>query len=147
MSETFRASNVYLSGMAVSRDGLAPVGPGQAQLNFALSNAEIFNGHLRMGTKLEVAITAEGDEAPSDEGGPFCEITVEYVVEMLFADDRPIENWQNFVSLADVNEFVVTTTYPLHRSRVMEATMHMEIPVLRMPQVLDESTPSRSISE
>lgn len=139
MSEILQATSVYLSSMSVTRDGLAPTGPGQAQLSFAFSNPEVLDGGLRMGSKLDVAIYAESDSDAEEEVDPFCQISVEYVAEMQLADGYSIEDWQKHVSLADLNRFVVATTYPLHRSRVMETTMHMEIPVLRMPQVLEPS--------
>lgn len=135
MADLLQATSVFLSNMSVSRDGLAPVGPGQAQLSFAFSNPEVLDGVLRMGSKLAVEIFAESD-SDDDDVEPFCQIAVEYVTEMQFTEGYDISEWQEHVSLDELNLFVVTTTYPLHRSRIMETTMHMEIPVLRMPQVL-----------
>jgi uncharacterized protein YqfB (UPF0267 family) len=144
VSEILQATSVYLSSMSVTRDGLAPTGPGQAQLSFAFSNPEVLDGALRMGSKLDVAIYAESESDTDEEVEPFCQISVEYVAEMQLADGSSIEGWQEHVSLADLNRFVVTTTYPLHRSRIMETTMHMEIPVLRMPQILEPSDAAAS---
>ena len=142
MANGLQITSVYLNNMSVTRDGATPPGPGQAQLSFAFSNPEVLDGSLRMGSKLDVSIYADADVMAgedADEAEPFCHIIVEYVAEMKLVDGTAIEDWLEQVSLIDLNRFVNAATYPLHRSRVMETTMHMEIPVLRMPQVLEHA--------
>ena len=49
------------------------------------------------------------------------------------------------VSIKRSVDSIGSGTYPLHRARVMDATLQMKIPVLRMPQVLDESTATSGV--
>ncbi|NII42141.1 hypothetical protein E9228_002799 [Curtobacterium flaccumfaciens] len=102
-----------------------------ARVNLAISEVDrTQEGIAVVGTKAEVSVRGEGD----DEDDAYCNVLSEYVVTMELDAPDPLPD-----ELSDeLGRFAMEHTFARHRERIMEATMRMGIPLLRLPLTLEE---------
>ncbi|WP_146240655.1 hypothetical protein [Curtobacterium sp. MCPF17_011] len=132
MESDLKLLDVFLTDMKASRGVAIPVGRSTAQISVAVSDLNFETETVvQVGSRFEIVIQGE------DEEEPHCEVLTEYVIRVNVANHPGVaESRDKFTEL--VHEFALESTFSMHRDRIMEATMRMEVPIFRLPVTLEE---------
>ncbi|MBT1632370.1 hypothetical protein [Curtobacterium flaccumfaciens] len=131
MPEQYRLVDLFMTEIVGKRKTAISKGKAVARITLSTSEVEIGpDSHAHVGTKVEVAVRGE-DQSEDDA---YCNILSEYVVIVeLEGEEQIVEEMED-----SIGQFAMEHTFARHRERIMETTMRMGIPLLRLPLSLQE---------